>query len=156
MVGRNFGRAPPSLRRKRPSAIPNDQPRRNATYHSRETVQTTGASSQHADIDHLATQGEERYLRHQRADGAAGGPYLGDADQGAVGDSGARPVAPRRRRVRLDRQATTAHRVDRPQIIQDSVDASRVAEQLRTKMRGGRVDAVNWPAALQVGAKDKP
>ena len=24
---------------------PNDQPRRNATYHSRETVQTTGASS---------------------------------------------------------------------------------------------------------------
>ena len=44
----------------------------------------------------------------------------------------------------------------RPQIIRDGVDASRVAEQLRTKMRGGRVDAVNWPNALQVGAKAKP
>ena len=54
------------------------------------------------------------------------------------------------------RQRTELIILIRPQIIQDSVDASRVAEQLRTKMRGGRVDAVNWPAALQVGAKDKP
>ena len=45
MVGRNIGRAPPFLRRDPPSAIPNVKPRRNATYHSRETVQTTGASS---------------------------------------------------------------------------------------------------------------
>ena len=35
----------PFLRRNRPSAIPNHQPRRNATYHSREAVQTTEASS---------------------------------------------------------------------------------------------------------------
>src|ERR1700677_2400666 len=46
MVGCNSGRATPFLRRNRPSAIPNHQPRRNATYHSREAVQTTEASSQ--------------------------------------------------------------------------------------------------------------
>src|SRR5277367_4753215 len=45
MVGCNSGRATPFLRRHRPSAIPNHQPRRNATYHSREAVQTTEASS---------------------------------------------------------------------------------------------------------------
>src|ERR1700683_4464574 len=45
MVGCNSGRATPFLRRDRPSAIPNHQPRRNATYHSREAVQTTEASS---------------------------------------------------------------------------------------------------------------
>src|SRR5271155_3353900 len=45
MVGCNSGRATPFLRRNRPSAIPNHQPRRNATYHSREAVQTTAASS---------------------------------------------------------------------------------------------------------------
>src|SRR5271170_5859623 len=47
MVGGDSGRATPYLRRHRPSAIPNHQPRRNATYHSREAVQTTEASSQH-------------------------------------------------------------------------------------------------------------
>ena len=41
----------------------------------------------------------------------------------------------------------------KPQIIHDSVDASRVAEQLRAKMRGGRIDALSVPNALQVGAK---
>src|ERR1700683_1743856 len=45
MVGCNSGRATPFLRRNRPSTIPNHQPRRNATYHSREAVQTTEASS---------------------------------------------------------------------------------------------------------------
>src|SRR5271170_1973954 len=45
MVGCNSGRATPFLRRHRPSAIPNHQPRRNATYHSREAVQTAEASS---------------------------------------------------------------------------------------------------------------
>src|SRR5271170_3347323 len=45
MVGGDSGRATPFLRRHRPSAIPNHQPRRNATYHSREAVQTTEASS---------------------------------------------------------------------------------------------------------------
>src|SRR5271163_402346 len=45
MVGGDSGRATPFLRRNRPSAIPNHQPRRNATYHSREAVQTTEASS---------------------------------------------------------------------------------------------------------------
>src|SRR5271163_969317 len=47
MVGGDSGRATPFLRRNRPSAIPNHQPRRNATYHSREAVQTTEASSVH-------------------------------------------------------------------------------------------------------------
>src|SRR5271155_1205107 len=46
MVGGDSGRATPFLRRHRPSAIPNHQPRRNATYHSREAVQTTEASSE--------------------------------------------------------------------------------------------------------------
>ena len=41
----------------------------------------------------------------------------------------------------------------KPQIIHDSVDAARVAEQLRAKMRGGRIDALSLPSALQVGAK---
>jgi general secretion pathway protein D len=41
----------------------------------------------------------------------------------------------------------------RPQIIRDSVDASRVAEELRAKMRGGRIDATSAINALQVGAK---
>jgi general secretion pathway protein D len=41
----------------------------------------------------------------------------------------------------------------KPQIIQNSVDASRVAEQLRAKMRGGRIDAVNIPNALQINAR---
>lgn len=41
----------------------------------------------------------------------------------------------------------------RPQIVRDSVDASRVAEQLRAKMRGGRVDALSLPNSLQINAK---
>ncbi len=44
----------------------------------------------------------------------------------------------------------------KPQIIHDSVDAARVAEQLRAKMRGSRIDAVNIPNALQIGAKKTP
>ena len=44
----------------------------------------------------------------------------------------------------------------KPRIIRDSVDASQVAEQLRAKMRGGRIDAVALPSALQVGAKATP
>jgi hypothetical protein len=45
MFGRNYGRASPFLRRKRTSAIPNQQPPAESTYHSREAVQTTSASS---------------------------------------------------------------------------------------------------------------
>jgi general secretion pathway protein D len=41
----------------------------------------------------------------------------------------------------------------RPQIIRDGVDASRIAEELRSKMRGGKTPAINIPAALNVGAK---
>jgi general secretion pathway protein D len=44
----------------------------------------------------------------------------------------------------------------KPQIVRDAVDASRVAEQLRAKMRGGRIDAVSIPNALQIGAKQNP
>jgi general secretion pathway protein D len=51
------------------------------------------------------------------------------------------------------RQRTELIILIRPQIVHDSVDASRVAEQLRAKMRGGRIDAVSIPNALQVGAK---
>ena len=40
-----------------------------------------------------------------------------------------------------------------PQVIHDSADASQVAEQLRAKMRNGRIDATNLPAALNVLAK---
>ena len=40
----------------------------------------------------------------------------------------------------------------RPQIIRDGVDASMVAEELRAKMRGGKVQAVT-PAALNVNAR---
>ena len=40
----------------------------------------------------------------------------------------------------------------RPQIIRDGVDASMVAEELRAKMRGGKVQAVT-PAALNVHAR---
>ena len=41
----------------------------------------------------------------------------------------------------------------RPQIIRNGADASMVAEELRAKMRGGRMDAVALPAALNVLAK---
>ena len=44
----------------------------------------------------------------------------------------------------------------KPQIVHDSVDASRVAEELRAKMRGGRIDALSLPNALQVGARPIP
>src|SRR5271169_2403219 len=54
MVGCNSGRATPFLRRNRPSAIPNHQPRRNATYHSREAVQTTEASSYRPGIGQIS------------------------------------------------------------------------------------------------------
>ena len=55
-----------------------------------------------------------------------------------------------------DRQRTELIILIRPQIIRDSVDASQVAEQLRAKMRGGRIDALSLPNALQVGAKHTP
>jgi general secretion pathway protein D len=38
----------------------------------------------------------------------------------------------------------------RPTIIRNGADASVVAEELRSKMRGGRIDAVSLPAALNV------
>jgi general secretion pathway protein D len=41
----------------------------------------------------------------------------------------------------------------RPQIIRDGADASMVAEELRSKMRGGKIGALSLPAALQVGAR---
>ena len=41
----------------------------------------------------------------------------------------------------------------KPRIIRNSIDASEVAEQLRAKMRGGRIDAVSLPNALQIGAR---
>jgi general secretion pathway protein D len=51
------------------------------------------------------------------------------------------------------RQRTELIILIRPQIVRDSVDASQVAEQLRAKMRGGRIDALSLPNALQIGAK---
>ena len=36
----------------------------------------------------------------------------------------------------------------RPQIIRDSVDASVVAEELRSKLRGGKIGSVNPPGAV--------
>jgi general secretion pathway protein D len=44
----------------------------------------------------------------------------------------------------------------KPQIIRDSVDAAHIAEQLRAKMRGGRIDAISLPNALQINAKRGP
>jgi len=41
----------------------------------------------------------------------------------------------------------------RPQIIRDGADASMVAEELRAKMRGGKIGALSLPAALNVGAR---
>ncbi len=41
----------------------------------------------------------------------------------------------------------------RPQIIRDGADASMVAEELRTKMRGDRVQALSVPAMLNVNAR---
>ena len=51
------------------------------------------------------------------------------------------------------RQRTELIMLIRPQILRNSVDASRVAEELRAKMRGGRIDAVSIPNALQIGAR---
>ena len=41
----------------------------------------------------------------------------------------------------------------RPQIIRNGADAAMVAEELRSKMRGGRIDSLSLPAALNVLAK---
>jgi general secretion pathway protein D len=41
----------------------------------------------------------------------------------------------------------------RPQIIRDGVDASMVAEELRSKMRGGKTQALTIPGALNVLAR---
>ena len=41
----------------------------------------------------------------------------------------------------------------RPQVIRNGADASMVAEELRSKMRGGRIDATALPASLNVLAK---
>jgi len=38
----------------------------------------------------------------------------------------------------------------RPQIIRDGADAAAVAEELRSKMRGGRIQATTIPAMLNV------
>jgi general secretion pathway protein D len=51
------------------------------------------------------------------------------------------------------KQRTELIMLIKPQVIRNSVDASEVAEQLRAKMRGGRIEAVSIPNALQVGAK---
>ena len=54
------------------------------------------------------------------------------------------------------RQRTELIMLIKPQIIHDSVDAAHVAEELRAKMRGGRINAVSVPNALQIGAKGDP
>jgi general secretion pathway protein D len=41
----------------------------------------------------------------------------------------------------------------RPQIIRDGVDASMVAEELRSKMRGGRSQALSVPGVLNINAR---
>lgn len=41
----------------------------------------------------------------------------------------------------------------RPQIIRDGADASMVAEELRSKMRGGRAQALSIPGALNINAR---
>ena len=41
----------------------------------------------------------------------------------------------------------------RPQIIRDGADAAAVAEELRSKMRGGKIDALSLPRELNVNAK---
>jgi len=38
----------------------------------------------------------------------------------------------------------------RPQIIRNGVDASMVAEELRSKMRGGKTQALTLPNALNI------
>ena len=40
----------------------------------------------------------------------------------------------------------------RPQIIRNGADAAEVAEELRSKMRGGRPQALTLPAMLNVNA----
>jgi general secretion pathway protein D len=41
----------------------------------------------------------------------------------------------------------------RPQIIRDGVDASMVAEELRSKMRGGKAQVLSIPGALNINAR---
>src|SRR5277367_224100 len=102
MVGCNSGRATPFLRRHRPSAIPNHQPRRNATYHSREAVQTTEASSVGSDGGDDRVAGEGREVGQQALETVDGGA-IGGSSGGLLGDGawralrlGDRTVAQRR------------------------------------------------------------
>jgi general secretion pathway protein D len=41
----------------------------------------------------------------------------------------------------------------KPQIIRDGVDASTVAEALRSKMRGGKTQALSVPGVLNINAR---
>jgi general secretion pathway protein D len=41
----------------------------------------------------------------------------------------------------------------RPQIIRDGADAAEVAEEMRAKMRGGKIEALSLPDALNVGVR---
>ena len=40
-----------------------------------------------------------------------------------------------------------------PQIIRDGADAAKIAEELRSKMRGGKVQALTLPAMLNVNTR---
>ena len=42
----------------------------------------------------------------------------------------------------------------RPQIIRDGADASAVAEELRSKLRGGKIEKLSFPSILQSGQKE--
>lgn len=44
----------------------------------------------------------------------------------------------------------------RPQILRDGADAAAVAEQLRAKMRGGRIESLSLPASLNVLSRPSP
>ena len=69
----------------------------------------------------------------------------------AIGHSGARPAARCGRRLHpkpQGHQRTELIIFIRPQIIRDGVDASVVAEELRSKMRGGKIGSTNPPGAV--------
>ena len=96
-----------------------------------------------SDADDFAAQGQERDLGHQRTDGAAGRPRSATAGQNPGGHAGAHqfPVSA----AAFGTTGATDQRTEliiliRPQIIRDGVDASMVAEELRSKMRGGRIE----------------
>ena len=106
--------------------------------------------------DHLGAQGPEHDLGRERADCGARRPgqrYRNKSRSGIPVLDQLPMVGGAFSTTAVSDARTELVVMIHPQVIHDSADASEVAEQLRAKMRNGRINSTNLPAALNVLAK---